>query len=521
MAITFPSSPALNQQYTYGNRTWSWNGVAWQSVGTAQGLQGTQGLQGSQGTQGVQGLQGIQGSSYTGPTLGQTYLASAQTISGIQGLTLQNTTLQGTLVANGTVGTSGYLLTSTGTGVQWAPAPVSLPSQTGNSLQFLTTNGSTASWTSNLQSVNLINANIGTPTPTIYSVGIASSILLSSTDGITWTGSAIPGISSGSNFCYLENMNGKIAAIGTPSNGVSSTYGIIYSSDYGNTWTKPTLPVSDQWRGGGYINGYYVVVGLTNAVYSTDLVNWNTFSLANLGGASNYWTQVSVVNGTLYAIRGTSGYYTNDGINWSLITTLPFTYNAFFKYLNGKYWVSSNSGLSYSTDLVNWTSVTLPEAGAWTNLGYGNGVYVSIAGNGTTNGAYSTDGVTWNSSTLPTGNSYSDIQYFNGKFVALASGNTTNGVYSTDGIHWTAFSRGYGSQGFYSYLQLSSESYSPLSYNFVASAATTGIAGTPSTPRPTLTFIGATLSDDSANNQTTVTITSGGNAEINSIMGVY
>ena len=147
MAITFPSSPALNQQYTYGNRTWSWNGVAWQSVGTAQGLQGTQGLQGAQGTQGIQGLQGIQGSSYTGPTLGQTYLASAQTISGVQGLTLQNTTLQGTLIAGGVVGTSGYLLTSTGTGVQWAPAPVSLPSQTGYSLQFLTTNGTVASWT--------------------------------------------------------------------------------------------------------------------------------------------------------------------------------------------------------------------------------------------------------------------------------------------------------------------------------------------------------------------------------------
>ena len=147
MAISFPSSPALNQQYTYGNRTWSWNGTAWQSVGTAQGLQGTQGLQGSQGTQGVQGIQGIQGSSYIGPTLGQTYLASAQTISGVQGLTLQNTTLQGTLIAGGVVGTAGYLLTSTGTGVQWAPAPVSLPSQTGYALQFLTTNGTTASWT--------------------------------------------------------------------------------------------------------------------------------------------------------------------------------------------------------------------------------------------------------------------------------------------------------------------------------------------------------------------------------------
>ena len=115
-----------------------------------QGVQGTQGLlgnQGTQGTQGLQGLQGIQGSSYNGPTLGQTYLASGATVSGVQGLTLQNTILQGTLTAGGTTGTSGYLLTSTGTGVQWAAAPISLPSQTGNNQKILTTDGTSASWT--------------------------------------------------------------------------------------------------------------------------------------------------------------------------------------------------------------------------------------------------------------------------------------------------------------------------------------------------------------------------------------
>jgi hypothetical protein len=47
------------------------------------------------------------------------------------------------------VGTNGYLLTAASTatlGVQWAEAPVSLPSQTSNSGKYLTTNGSTASW---------------------------------------------------------------------------------------------------------------------------------------------------------------------------------------------------------------------------------------------------------------------------------------------------------------------------------------------------------------------------------------
>ena len=47
------------------------------------------------------------------------------------------------------VGTNGYLLTANSAatnGVEWAAAPVSLPSQTGNAGEFLTTDGNTASW---------------------------------------------------------------------------------------------------------------------------------------------------------------------------------------------------------------------------------------------------------------------------------------------------------------------------------------------------------------------------------------
>ena len=47
------------------------------------------------------------------------------------------------------VGTDGFLLTASSTatnGVTWAAAPVSLPSQSGNTGKYLTTDGSTASW---------------------------------------------------------------------------------------------------------------------------------------------------------------------------------------------------------------------------------------------------------------------------------------------------------------------------------------------------------------------------------------
>ena len=68
MAISFPSSPTLNQQYSYAGRTWQWTGSVWQSVGTVQGAQGVQGLQGSS-IQGTQGTQGVQGPTVTLPDI--------------------------------------------------------------------------------------------------------------------------------------------------------------------------------------------------------------------------------------------------------------------------------------------------------------------------------------------------------------------------------------------------------------------------------------------------------------------
>lgn len=61
MPINFPLNPTNGQTYTFGARTWQFNGTAWDAVSTTSGPQGITGPQGIQGTIGLQGVTGIQG----------------------------------------------------------------------------------------------------------------------------------------------------------------------------------------------------------------------------------------------------------------------------------------------------------------------------------------------------------------------------------------------------------------------------------------------------------------------------
>lgn len=75
------------------------------------------------------------------------------------------------------VGTNGYLLTANSSatnGVEWAAAPVSLPSQAGNSGYYLTTNGTTASW-----GVLVVPIETGTATVTANTATTVNTTVLS------------------------------------------------------------------------------------------------------------------------------------------------------------------------------------------------------------------------------------------------------------------------------------------------------------------------------------------------------
>jgi hypothetical protein len=106
--MNFPVNPTLNQTYTYGTRTWKWDGTAWN----------------------------LQRSVIS--------LATVATTGSFTDLVNKPTTIAGYGITDGST----------------------LPSQTGNSGKYLTTDGSTASWAA----LSAIVFDGGAP-DTIYTTG--------------------------------------------------------------------------------------------------------------------------------------------------------------------------------------------------------------------------------------------------------------------------------------------------------------------------------------------------------------
>ena len=123
--------------------------------------------------------------------------------------------------------------------------------------------------------------------------------------------------------------------------------------------------------------------------------------------------------------------------------SMPYvTYDVRARARNLKGWSAWTTPIGYthmSPTGVNWISRSSPADNQWTDITYGNGLFVAIARTGTGNRVMtSPDGITWTLRTTPADNAWQSVTYGNGLFVAVAFGGSSNRVMtSPDGITWT------------------------------------------------------------------------------------
>jgi hypothetical protein len=328
-----------------------------------------------------------------------------------------------------------------------------------------------------------------------------------STNGTVWTISSSVDAGEPWDWCDIAYGNGRFVAIAESDSAASRR---AVSTDGGATWTAGT--VASGAIAISYGLGRFVLVEgnfSNSAAYSTDGVFWNASTLpANSDSTESNWRDLAYGNGRFVAIADNDAQVaiSLNGTSW-ISARLPL--NADWRrisYGNGVFLAttdnyiaaSSNDGINwtsrelYTTDIdilstskdsiIDWSAGIQTSSGVWNGIGYGDGKYVAVGGDGTTpRTSYSFDGISWNTGTFPAGGDgpytiaygggvwvsplfnsndaatsadgitftfqnnvlpatreWGDITYANGYFVTVDRSGTTSVAYSTDGVTWTA-----------------------------------------------------------------------------------
>lgn len=226
---------------------------------------------------------------------------------------------------------------------------------------------------------------------------------------------------------------------------------VAYSSDYGATWSGASVGAANYY-GVGYIPSVFVGVinGSRNVIYSSDGSSWSTAT--NAFPTARSWQRIVGGGGTLVAPVYNSNYvaWSTNGTAWSERTGLPSTSGwsdiAFgdgtFVVIAGNVAGARTDRAAYSTDGTAFSASSLPSVRLWSQIAFGNGVFV--VGGESNFAAYSVDGgVTWSSAAMPGSalDSWAPVYAGNGVFIASDQGNpSTNGAISYDlGKSWASW----------------------------------------------------------------------------------
>lgn len=227
-------------------------------------------------------------------------------------------------------------------------------------------------------------------------VSVAPSLVMTSSDGITWTSRTAAAALSWESVVYGEGL-----FVATSSDGTGNR---VMTSPDGITWTSRTSSADEDWYGLAYGGGLFVAIGYNSAAIMTspDGITWTA--------------RTSPVSSTFISVAFGGGLYVAVSQGGKVIT---------------------------SPDGITWTERTIASAPAMNSVVYGNGLWVVMAYN--PNGIFtSPDGITWTERVNPIGNNFMSVAYGNGKFVAVANFSATQpttpvkSLSSIDGIEWFA-----------------------------------------------------------------------------------
>jgi hypothetical protein len=286
-----------------------------------------------------------------------------------------------------------------------------------------------------------------------FAGGAGTNILLRSSDGIIWV--PVKTAPTPLTICYTSTVTNPIPNYGppfVPTNPLSIMGGnasVLINSTDGITWDPVPSVLKDfsdgicravRWNGKQWLAGF--TTSENKLGYSYDGIIWTASSIAtSYLGLGCFAIET---NGTLW-VAGGNGLATlissEDGINWKNITptnVIPSPVKCSAIAWSGSRWVAAVLN-NYNTILYSDTN----DASVWQSSQNGNTIFGSICNGLAYNGtlwvgvgntiAFSRDGSTWRNSTITSG-TWNTVAW-NG--VLWLAGGTSGLAYSYDALIWT------------------------------------------------------------------------------------
>jgi len=210
--------------------------------------------------------------------------------------------------------------------------------------------------------------------------------ILTSSDGITWTPRTTPA-KAFQYIIWVAVLNKFVAVSSTSGSGTTS---FIITSSNGITWayvTNPSLTTVTLGAPAWSPTLNLCVIPCTNTQQYLTTPDLVTFTLrTTLKNAFNmyWWVENSVfaclsTNITTSVVTYT---YSTDGLAWTYVNIGPLTYLSYFpgiKLITTKYVLAGNYYLNFSTDGINWMTITDPLVNNNLTTGYSSNPIISYS----------------------------------------------------------------------------------------------------------------------------------------------